>query len=113
MQIADLIKAAPDLMQGLQGLGLDDNKIDGLAGAIGSELGGDDGFDFTDLLSGLDANSFMSKIDANGIAEKVGLSPAIVSSALALLAPKIAEFTGGAGGLGAIGDLAKGLFGKK
>lgn len=113
MDIGTLLKAAPDLMGGLGELGLSEDKIGDLGGEIGNQLGGDDGFDFSDLLTGLDADSFLGKIDTESLAAKVGISPDIAQGAIALIAPKIAEFTGGSAGLGKIASLAKGLFGRR
>ena len=113
MDIGMLLKAAPDLMGGLGELGLSEEKIGDLGGEIGNQLGGGDGFDFSDLLTGLDADSFLSQIDIDSLAGKIGISPAIAQGAVALIAPKIAEFTGGSSGLGKIAGLAKGLFGGK
>lgn len=113
MEISDLLKGAPDLMGGLKDLGLSDGNVSDLGQELGNQLGGDDGFDFTDLLSGLDADSFLGKLDVGSIAEKVGISPEIAQGAISLIAPKIAEFTGGSGGaLGKLGGFAKSLFGK-
>ncbi len=113
MNIGDLLKAAPDLIGGLKDLGLTDDKIGDLAGEVGSQLGGDDGFDFADLLSGLNADSFLGQLDIESIAAKIGISPEIAQSAIGLIAPKIADFTSGGSGLGKLAGLAKGLFGGK
>lgn len=114
MDIGDLIKGAPDLIGGLQNLGLSDDNVGDLGREIGGQLTGGDGFDLTDLLSGFDADSFLSQIDVAALSSKLGISPEIASAAVGLIAPKIAEFTGGGGGsqLGGLMNMAKNLFGK-
>ena len=44
MNIASLIDGAPELADGLKGLGLTDVNIADMAEGIGQQLGGDDGF---------------------------------------------------------------------
>ena len=110
MDIMDLLKGSPELLDGLKGLGLDDNNIGDLASGVGDQLGGGDGFDFTDLLTGLTGDSFLENVDITALAQQVGISPETVQSAMALVAPVIADFTGGAGG--GLGGLVKGLFKK-
>jgi len=100
MDIMDLLKNAPGLLDSIQQAGVPEDKVSGLGNAIGQQLGGSDGFDFTDLLGGLDLDSFTSKVDVSALAEQVGISPEIAQQALALVGPKIAEFT--PGGLGAL-----------
>ena len=111
MNIASLIGGAPELVDGLKGLGLTDVNIADMAEGIGQQLGGDDGFDFTDLLTTLQADSFLSRIDAPALAEKALISPGLAQQALGLLAPAIADFGGSK--LGVLGKLAGGLFGRK
>jgi len=111
MDIMDLLKGSPELLGGLKNLGLDDSKIGDLANGVGDQLGGSSGFDFTDLLTGLDADSFLGKLDVASLAEQAGIDASTVQSALGMLAPVIAQFTGaGEGGL--LGGLVKGLFKK-
>ena len=107
MDIMDLLKGSPELLDGLKGLGLDDNNIGDLANGVGDQLGGGDGFDFTDLLTGLTGDGFLENVDIGALAAQVGISPEVVQQAVAMVAPQIAEFTGGGGGLG---GLVKGLF---
>lgn len=108
MDIQDLLKAAPGLLESIQKAGVPSNKIGDLSDAIGSQLGGDDGLDLSDLLGGLDLPSFLSKIDVDAVASQIGLSPSIVKQAIALIGPKVAEFV--PGGLGGLGALAGKLF---
>lgn len=110
MNILDLLKGAPDLLGQLQELGLDEGQIGNLASQVGQQLGGDDGFDFSDLLGALDADSFLGKLDADNLAGQLGLDAGTAKSALDALAPKIAEFTPGEGAGGMLGGLVKGLF---
>ncbi len=112
MDLSNLIQGAPDLLDGLKGMGLSDDNISGMANEVGNQLGGGDGFDFTDLLSGLQADSFLEQIDVSALAAKVGISPDMAQQAINLVAPKVAEFTGGSG-LGGLGKLAGSLFGRK
>ena len=109
MNISQLIKGAPELMSGLKDLGLDDQKVGSLGEGIGSQLGG--GIDLSSLLNGMNAQSFLEKIDVTALAEQVGVPPALATSAVKLIAPKVAEFTS-EGGLGAVAGIAKGLFGQ-
>ena len=113
MDIMDLLKNVPGLKDQLSGLGLDDNNISDMASGVKKQLAGDDGFDLTDLLTALDADSFLGKMDVGALAQQVGVSPEMVQGALALIAPKIAEFTGGGSALGGLGGFAKKLFGGK
>ena len=111
MDIADLINNG-DLTSALKGLGLSDANVGDLGRELGSQLTGGDGFDLSDLLSGLDAESFLAKIDIAAVAETVGISPQLASGALALIAPQVADFMGGGAdsALGAVGKLAGKLF---
>ena len=100
MDVMDLLKGAPGLLDSIQQAGVPEDKIPELGSALGQQLGGEDGLDFTDLLGGLDLDGFLSKIDAAGLAEQLGISPAIVEQVLQIIGPKIAEFS--PGGLGAL-----------
>lgn len=101
MDLMDLLKAAPGLLDSVQQAGVPEEKLSGLGSAIGQQLGGSDGFDLTDLLGGLDLDSFLSKIDVNSLAEQVGISPEIAKQVIGLIGPKIAEFSP-SGGLAAL-----------
>lgn len=100
MDVMDLLKNAPGLLDSIQQAGVPEDKISGLGDAIGAQLGGGDGFDFTDLLGGLDLDSFLSKVDVGALAEQVGVSPETAQQVLGLIGPHIAEFA--PGGLGAL-----------
>lgn len=97
-----------ELLDAVKDVGVPENKIEALGDAIGNQLGGGDGLDLGDLLGGLDLESFLNKVDADAIAEQLGLSPTIVSAAINLIGPKVAEFA--PGGLGALGSIAGKLF---
>lgn len=106
MDILDLVKNAPGLLDAVQGAGVPEDKLPALSDAIISQLGGADGLDFGDLLGGLDLDSFMSRIDVVALASQVGISPDVAESVTKLIGPKVAEFVpGGLGGLG--GTLGK------
>ena len=109
MQLDQLLNAAPELLDNLKGLGLSEDNISSMAGAVGDQLGGTDGLGLADLLSGLDADAFLSKVDVQAVAEKVGIDASLVESALTMVAPAVAEFTGEGSLLGKLGGLAKGL----
>ena len=112
MDIGSLLSNSSGLMDQLKGLGLSDGNISGMADEIGNQLGGGDGFDFTDLLKGLQADNFLDQVNIASLAEKIGISPEIAEQAISLIAPKVAEFTGDSP-LGGLGKLAGSLFGKK
>ena len=112
MNISSLLQSAPELVGGLKDLGFDDGKISEMAGEIGAQLGGNDGFDFTDMLTGLQGDSFLQLLDVNALAENLLISPEIAQQALAMIAPAVANF-GKDSKLGMLGKLAGGLFGKK
>jgi hypothetical protein len=95
MDVVDLLKNAPGLLEALQQTGVPQDKLSSLGGAIGDQLGGSDGFDLTDLLGGLDLDNFTSKINADSLAEQVGISPEIANQAIALIGPIIADFSPG------------------
>ena len=96
------------LLDSIKEVGVPEDKLGALSDAIGNQLGGSDGLDLGDLLGGLDIDTFLEKIDADVIAEQLGLSPTIVSAAIDLIGPKVAEFA--PGGLGALGSIAGKLF---
>ncbi len=104
-----MIENAPELMQGLQGLGLGEGEISGMAREIGGQLSSGDGLDFTSLLSGLNAETFLAQIDVAALAAKIGVAPETVQAAVELLAPAIANF-GSQGAAGILSGVAKGLF---
>ena len=104
MDISQLLKNAPELIEQLQGAGFEENKIDDFASQVGQQVAGDDGFDLTDILTSLDADAFLSKVDANVVAEKLGLAPELVNKGLQIVAPMIEQFAGDK--LGALGSLA-------
>ena len=109
MDISDLLDG--DLTSALLGLGLSDANVSDLGKEIGGQLLGGDGFDLSDLLTGLDADAFLANLNVAELAEAVGISPQLVSGALALIAPKVADFVGSEGSpLGAVGKLASKLF---
>ena len=112
MDFQDLLKGAPDLTDNLKGLGLSDEKLGDFGHEVGSQLAGGDGFDLSDLLAGLDADSFLSRIDIASLATKVGISSDTATAAISMIAPAVAEFMGGGQGsaLGSIGGLASKLF---
>ncbi len=95
MDIMDLLKNAPGLLDSIQNAGVPEDKISEFGSALGQQLGGGDGFDFTDLLGGLDLDSFASKVDAGALAEQLGISPEVVQQVLSVVGPKIAEFSPG------------------
>ena len=111
MNISSLIDGAPELANGLKHLGLSDKNISDMAGEIGQQLGGDDGFDFTDLITGLQADDFLNQLNIQSLAEKVLISPELAQQAISLIAPVIANF--GGSNLGVLGKIAGGLFGRK
>lgn len=100
MDVMDLLKNAPGLLASIQEAGVPQEKISDLGAALGEQLGGTDGFDFTDLIAGLDLDGFLSRVDAGSLAERLGISPEIVQQALQVIGPKIAEFS--PGGLGSL-----------
>ena len=102
MDIMDLMKNAPGLLESLAGAGVPKEKTADLAGAIGQQLGGSDGLDLGDLLGGLNLENFLSQIDVAAVANQIGLSPAIVQKAVELIGPHVAEFLPSAGALGAL-----------
>jgi hypothetical protein len=112
MNIASLLENTPELLSGLKGLGFDNSKISELAGEIGGQLGGADGFDITDLLSGLQSDDFLKQLDVNAISEKLLISPELAQQAVGMIAPVVANFGGGSK-MGMLGKLAGGLFGRK
>ena len=105
MDVMDLLKGAPGLLDSIQQAGVPGEKIPDLGAALGQQLGGGDGLDLTDLLGGLDLDSFLSKVDVSSLAEQVGVSPEVVQQVLQVIGPKIAEFSPGI-----LGDLAGKLF---
>ncbi len=100
MDVMDLLKNAPGLLDSIQQAGLPEEKIPELGSVLGQQLGGEDGFDLTDLLGGLDLDGFLSKVDAGSLANQIGISPEIVQQVLQIIGPKVAEFS--PGGLGAL-----------
>ena len=108
MDISDLIGSS-DLTSALKDLGLSDANVGDLGREVGNQLSGGDGFDLTDLLTGLDLDSFLSKIDVAALAERVGISAELASGALGLIAPQVADFGEGSA-LGAVSKLAGKLF---
>ena len=95
MDVGELLKNAPGLLEALQQTGVPADKLSSLGGALGDQLGGSDGFDFTDLLGGLDLDNFMSKVDAGSLAEQIGITPEVATQAIALIGPIIADFSPG------------------
>ena len=108
MDIASMIKNAPGLLDGLQSLGLSDDNIASLTGAVTQQLDGGDGFDLTDVLKMLGTDDFMSKMDVGAIASNSGIDSGLVEKALGLIAPVVSEFDGA--NLGGLGKLASSLF---
>jgi hypothetical protein len=108
VNVLDLMNGVPGLLDELRETGLPDDKLPDLGSAIGRQLGGDDGLDFTDLLGGLDLDGFLAKVDVASLAEQVGITPALAQQVIATIGPKVAEFT--PGGLGGLGALAGKLF---
>ena len=102
MDVMDLLKNAPGLLDALKSAGVPEDKTGDLAGAIGQQLGGSDGLDLGDLLGGLDLDNFVSKIDVSAVANQVGLSPSIVQKAVDLIGPHVADFMPSAGALGSL-----------
>ena len=96
------------MLDSVKEVGVPEDKLGALSDAIGNQLGGSDGLDLGELLGGLDLDSFLEKVDANAIAEQLGLSPTVVSAAINLIGPKIAEFAPSS--LGALGSIAGKLF---
>ena len=96
------------LLDSIKVVGVPEDKVGALSDAIGNQLAGADGLDLGDLLGGLDLDGFLEKIDADAIAGQIGLSPAVVSAAINLIGPKVADFA--PEGLGALGSLAGKLF---
>ena len=105
MDVMDLLKDAPGLLDSIQQAGVPEEKISEFGSALGQQLGGGDGFDLTDLLGGLDVDAFLSKVDVSSLADQIGISPAIVQQVLQIIGPKVAEFSPGG-----LGDLAGKLF---
>ena len=110
MNIAQLLSGLPQIKDKLTALGLSDVQINGLADAIGKQLNGEDGFDFTDLLTGLNAGDFLSQLNVPQLADETLLSPDTVEKATQTIAPAIEEFGGSAGGV--LGKIASSLFSK-
>jgi hypothetical protein len=102
MDVMDLLKNAPGLLESLTDAGVPKEKTSDLAGAIGQQLGGSDGLDLGDLLGGLNLEKFLSQVDVASVANQIGLSPAIVQKAVELIGPHVSEFLPSAGGLGAL-----------
>lgn len=102
MNVTDLLKDTPGLLDSIKNVGVPQDKIGPLGEAIGQQLGG--GLDLGDLLGGLDVSSFMSKMNVQDLAQQVGLSSDVIEKALALIGPKVEEFV--PGGLGGLKDLA-------
>lgn len=109
MDFSSLIESAPELMQGLQGLGLGEGEISSMTQEIGGQLSGGGGLDIASLLGGLDAEAFLAQIDVAALASKVGISPEIAKAAVELIAPAIANFDGQSAA-GMLAGMAKGLF---
>ena len=100
MDVMDLLKNAPGLLESVQQAGLPDDKVADLGAALGQQLGGGDGFDFTDLLGGLNLEGFLSQIDVASLAEQIGIAPEIAQRVLQVIGPQVAEFSpGGLSGL--------------
>ena len=111
MNMMDLLEGVPGLLDSVKDAGIPEEKLPSLGSGLAKQLGGDDGFDFTDLLTGLDLDGFVSQIDVAALAEHVGVSPAVAQQVVGLIAPKVAEFNPTAGGLGGlVGSLAGKLF---
>ena len=108
MNILDLLKNNEDLLASIQDAGIPTDKIEPLASAVASQLGGAGGLDLSDLLGGLNLNDFLSKVDVGAVAEQIGLSPELVKQAVELIGPKVDEFV--PGGLGQLGSIAGKLF---
>ena len=104
MDMMDLLKGAPGLLDSIREAGVSDEQLPSLGSALGSQLGGSDGFDFTDLLGGLDLDNFLSKIDVAGLADQVGIAPEIAEKVVGLIGPKVEEFVPGSLG-GVLGKL--------
>ena len=100
MDVMDLLKGAPGLLDSIQQAGVPEEKISDFGSALGQQLGGGGGFDLTDLLGGLDLDSFLSKVDVSSLADQVGISPEVVQQVLQIIGPKVAEFS--PGGLGSL-----------
>lgn len=107
MDVESLLSSSPELRNGLQALGLDQEQIHHLASSIGDQLGGG-GLDLAALLGGLDAEGFLAKIDVAALAEAVGISPELAQSAMDQIAPAVASFDGQSAG-DLLGGLATGL----
>lgn len=86
MDIANIVSAALDVLEGLKGLGLD--------------LG--------DILSSLSGDDFSSQLDAGAFASKSGFVPEAATQAPNLIAPLIENSAGN--NLGALGKLAGKFF---
>lgn len=108
MDVLDLMKGVPGLVDQLRATGLPDDKLPDLGSAIGQQLGGEDGLDLTDLLGGLDLDSFLGGTDVAALAEQVGISPALAQQVLSVIGPHVAEFVPSK--LGGLGALAGKLF---
>ena len=61
--------------------------------------------DLGDLIGGLDLDAFFDKIDVDAVVQQIGISPSIVSAAVELIGPKVAEYAPGA-----LGSIAGKLF---
>ena len=111
MNIAGLIEGAPELLNGLQKLGMTDSNVQELGQEVGRQLVDDNAFDFSDLLTGLDAQSFLKRVNVPVLAEKLCISPELAQQAIGLVAPFVADF--GVSKKGLLGKLAGGLFGNR
>ncbi len=108
MDVLSLLKGAPELIESLKSSGVPADKINPLGEALTSQLDGGDGFDLGDLLGALDLPSFLERIDVNSVADTIGLSPEIVSKAIDLIGPAVADFKPES--LGGLAGLAGKLF---
>lgn len=113
MNIMELLGKAPQLASGLRDLGLDDDQVSALGEELGDQLAGSGGLDLGDLLQGLDVDGFLGRVDVAQVAARLGIDAATARAALQRIAPHVAAFTGGSGGMvGRLGSLASGLFRK-
>lgn len=113
MNILDVIGKAPELSAGLKSLGLDDSQIQALGAEVGDQLAGADGLDLGDLLGNLDVAGFLERVDIAQVSARLGVDVSTARAALLRIAPHVAAFTAGSGGMvGRLGSLASGLFRK-
>jgi len=105
MNIMDLLNGSDGLVDSLKDLGIPEDKLGSLSELIGAQLGGGDGFDFGDLLGGLDLDGFLGQLDVPAIAGQLGLAPDLVAQAVALIGDKVDGFSPGL-----LGGLAGKLF---